>query len=74
MEIKQTVLMKSSALSILFSDMCHILFIFFSLMKQKNYLKNPNKAILHCLDSLTCQLCLGTFCAEASSKSEIIDV
>lgn len=71
--MKQTVLMKSSALSILFSDMCQIFFFFFCNGTEK-LSENPNKAILHCLDSLTCQLCLETFCAEASSKSEIIDV
>lgn len=42
-------------------------------VKIQNYLKYHSKVKFHCLDILACQLCLSTFCAEASSKCEIIE-
>lgn len=75
MEMKQTFLFaKNSAVSILFSGVCKYFFFFFPAVKQgevkgQNYLKYPSKAKFHSPDILTCHLCLGTFCAEASSKS-----
>lgn len=42
-------------------------------VKIQNYLKYHSKVKCHRLDILTCQLCLNTFCAETSSKCEIIE-